>query len=354
MKACACLMMAIVVLAGCEGADIVGVDEVDRGRPSRRPEEAAMMPMCASLYRIGGTHDPASPSYDPGVADTALMHVPHTLAWSGRDPYGLCDPLLFRHRLDGDAFSAWAPDTAHTVSGLADGAHEIVVQPGCPSRPGVSEEFRFVVNFDPDSRIVDPPEPSGTLTVADGDTLWVRVVAHDREELEGVGGGIAQVVVDMGGDLLTFTPPEVAEWWWSSNADPGSGHYIASSNSPQGGNGPHLIRAYAVDVDGRCEADGESYVFWYNFPPTVTITFPSDGDTLASDFIVQWEGDDPDGEVISFHYVLDPWENAYSMTDLSEASYTGIGPGTHEFRLRARDGSGCWSSVWSIVHFHVE
>ena len=360
MKKCACFLIIAVALTGCEGSDVVGVNASDQGRPSRRHKEATMLPMCSLLYRVGGTHDPASPDYNPGVADTALLHVPHTFAWSGRDPHGLCDPLLYRHRVDQEAFSEWSADTTGVIDGLTDGGHEVVVQPGCPGTHGIEESFGFVVNFDPDSRIVEPPDESGTLTVADGDTLWVRVVAHDREELEGVGGGIAQVVIGMDGDPITFVPPDIAEWWWSSNADPGSGHYIASVNSPQGGNGPHMIRCSALDVDGRWEApsnateDRERFVFWYNYPPVVWITYPSDGDTLGSDFTIQWEGHDPDSDVVIFQYVLDPWSNPYSTTDLSEVSYAGIGPGPHEFRVRAQDGSGCWALEFDIVTFYVE
>ncbi|MEE8572483.1 MAG: hypothetical protein V3T20_04445 [Gemmatimonadota bacterium] len=356
MKMCACLLVMTVALAGCEGSDVVGVNSGDHGRPSRRHEEATMLPMCASLYRVDGTNDPTSPNYNPGVADTALMHVPHPFVWSGRDPHGVCDPLLYRHRVDDGALSDWAADTMAIVDGLSDGGHEIVVQPGCPGTPGVEESFGFIVNFDPDSEIVDPPDASGTLTVADGDTLWVRVVARDREEIEGVGGGIAQVVIEMDNEPLTFIPPDEAEWWWSSSADPGSDHYIQSNNSPQGGNSVHLIRAYALDVDGRWEPPGsqETFVFWYNFPPTVTITFPSEGDTLGSDFTILWEGHDPDGDVVAFQYVLDPWDNAYSLTDESEMTYSGIGGGSHSFRIRAQDESGCWSTTWSIVGFYVE
>ncbi|MFH1689186.1 MAG: hypothetical protein ABIE42_02980 [Candidatus Eisenbacteria bacterium] len=351
MKECAYLLAVAMILTGCEGTDLVGIDSADPGRPSLRPQEATMIPMCSSLYRIGGTHDPDSPDYNPSVADTALMHVPHTFAWSGRDPDGLCDPLLFRHRLDGDAFSEWAPDTTSTIDGLADGGHDLVVQPGCPGAPGIEDQFGFVVNFDPDSEIVEPPEESGTPTIRDGDTLWVRVVAWDREELEGVGGGIAQVVVEMGEDVLTFVPPDAAEWWWSSNADPASGHYIESRNSPQGGNALHLIRVNALDVDGRWEENGESYMFWYNFPPTVIITFPSESDTPGSDFTVLLEGSDPDGEVALFQYVLDPAYNTYETTESSEISFEDVAPGPHEFRVRAQDASGCWSTTWSIVSF---
>jgi len=347
------LLVAVAVLAGCDGTDVVGVDGE---RPTRHQEEGVMMPMCSALYRVDGTHDPASTNYDPGVADTALMHIPHTFAWSGRDPYGLCDPLLFRHSLDGGAFSAWASDTSLILGGLTDGPHGLTVLPGCPAVTGIGKSFGFVVNFDPDSKIVEPPDESWTLTVPDGDTLWVRVVAHDREELEGVGGGIAQVVIAMGGQELIFTPPDEAEWWWNSNADPESGHYIESRNSPQGGNAPHAIGAYACDVDGRWEPlnSADTFTFWYNFPPTAAIIFPSEGETVGSDFTILWEGDDPDGDVVTFQYVLDPWDNAYSSTEQSEMSYAGISSGLHEFRLRAQDGSGCWSTMWSIVSFYVE
>ena len=356
MKLCACFLIVTVVLTGCEGSDVVGVDAANRGRPSRRHEKATMLPMCSSLYRVDGTNDPTSPNYNPGVADTALMHVPHTFAWSGRDPHGLCDPLLYRHRVDQGALSDWAPDTTDVVDGLADGGHEIAVQPGCPGTPGIEKSFTFVVNFDPDSEIINPVEPSGTLTVADGDTLWVRVVARDKEEIEGVGGGIAQIVIEMDGDPLTFIPPDAAEWWWSSDADPASGHYIASSNSPQGGNAPHMIRAYALDLDGRWETpgSGDTFMFWYNFPPTVTITYPSEDDTLGSDFTIQWEGDDPDGDELLFQYVLDPWLHAYELTEANEMLYEDIEPGPHEFRVRARDQSGCWGIHWEIVTFYVE
>jgi hypothetical protein len=67
-----------------------------------------------------------------------------------------------------------------------------------------------------------------------------------------------------------------------------------------------------------------------------------------------WDGHDPDSDEVSFQYVLDPWLHAYSTTDQSEATYTAIDGGPHEFRIRAQDGSGCWSETWSIAHFYVE
>lgn len=352
MKACLCLLVPALLLSGCGEQDLVGVG-AHRARPSRRPDEATMMPVCPSVYRVGGTHDPASSNYDPGVPDTALMHIPHAFTWRGRDPDGLCDPLMFRYRIDAAAFSDWAPDTTAAIGGLSSGAHDLFVQPGCPVMPGIENHFDFVVNFDPDSRIVEPSDESGTLTVADGDTLWVRVLAHDKEELEGAGGGVAQIRIGLDNDQQLFVPPEAAEWWWNSDADPSSGHHIESMNSPQGGNAPHVIRVSALDVDGRWEADGESFVFWYNFPPTVTVVYPAEGDTVAADFTVVLEGDDPDGEVVLFQYVLDPAYNAYRTTEFSEIHYLNE-PGAHEFRVRARDASGCWSENWVVVHFCAE
>ena len=351
MRICACLLVAVAVLAGCDGTDVV---RVDGEHPPRRPEEGAMMPMCSSLYRVGGTHDPASPGYDPTVADTALLHVPHAFAWSGRDPHGICDPLLFRFRLDGGEFSVWAPDTTLVLDGLTDGDHDLTVQPGCPGVHGLGDGLGFVSNFDPDSRIVEPSEPSGTLTAPDGDTLWVRVIAHDREELEGVGGGIAEITITLDGTPITIPTTAAAEWWWNSNADPGSGHYISSVNPPQGGNAPHMVEAFATDVDGRSETYGESYMVRYNYPPVAHITYPAEGDTVGSDFTVLWDGYDPDSDIVTFQYVLDPWQSAYEITDAFEAAYSGIGSGPHEFRLRAKDGSGCYSERWSVVRFHVE
>jgi hypothetical protein len=354
MKTCVCMLAIAVALAGCDGGDVVGIDAAERERPSRRPEEATMMPMCSALYRVGGTHDPGSEDYDPTVVDTALMHVSHTFAWSARDPYELCDPLLSRHSLDGGAFSAWSADTTCLVDGLTDGGHELAVQPGCPVVPGVPRGVSFIVNFDPDSRIVDPPEPSGTLTVPDGDTLWVRVVAHDREGIMGVGGGIAQIILELDHEPIVFYGSDTAEWWWNSNADPESGHYIASVNPPQGGNMPHLLRASALDVDGRWETSAVNYVFRYNYPPEVEITYPAEGDTVGSDVVIQWEGHDPDGVVAAYQYVLDPWLNAYQVTQNQQASYTGLDPGSHEFRIRAQDESGCRSESWSFLHFYVQ
>ena len=86
----------------------------------------------------------------------------------------------------------------------------------------------------------------------------------------------------------------------------------------------------------------------------VSITYPAEGDTVGSDFTVEWEGHDPDGNIAVFQYVLDPWVNDYRMTEEYFLEYEGLGGGEHQFRIRAQDGSGCWSEMWSIVRFYVE
>jgi len=353
MRHIVCVLIIAVSLTGCDGTSITGVDRAERtGRP-HLPTEATMSPMCTALFRVGGTHDPASENYDPSVVDTALMHAPHTFVW---EAVGQCDSLLHRYSVNDGPFSGWSPDATATVAGLPDGANEFVAQPGCPGADGLTSDFSFVVNFDPDSRIIEPSEPSGTQTIPNGDTLWVRVEAHDREYLEGVGGGIAEIVIEFDGQVLSFEPPEPAEWWWHPNADHWGDHYIESRNSPQGGNSPHLLTAYAKDVDGRWEplSSAANLVFWYNHAPTVTITHPAEGDTVGTDFTVTWEGEDEDGDVNLYQYVLDPWENAYATTEEEAKTYSAIDPGIHEFRLRARDDAECWSWTWDTVTFYVE
>jgi hypothetical protein len=224
--------------------------------------------------------------------------------------------------------------------------------------------YKFVMNFSPDSRIVDPPEPSGTLTIADKDTIWFRWDVRDKEQLAGLPGGIKAVLIELDtGFQKIFTvgdPSYTQEWYLTSNTYPADEHYIASVNLPTGGNEPHEFRVYAKDVENRFEtpsnilADREKYTFWYNSPPSTVITYPAQGDTLCPDFTVTWVGSDPDGEVRAYQYVLDPNVSSWRQTEESSLAFESISPGAHEFRIRARDNSDCWESGYQIVHFWVK
>jgi len=332
------------------------------------------VPVIDFLYRIGGPLDPDSPGYNPDRKDTVLMGSPVRLIWSGWDPDGLGASVEYSHRLDSNPFSPYGDSTGITIPTISSGTHFFYVkakdETGAENFP---ENYKFVMNFEPDSNIIEPLDLSGTLTVLDGDTIRFRWSAHDKEELEGQGGGLYQIWINLDNDFLKgFTvDPEtghyVDEWYFTSNTSQADSHYIASRNSPQGGNAPHLFEIWARDVEGTFERpspvpeDRETFVFWYNEPPTSEVIFPAPGETLCPDFEIIWDGGDIDGEVAAFQFVLDPWANAYRVCQVDPEdpctswTYENVQADTvHEFRVRAQDSSGCWEETWNIVQFYVE
>lgn len=211
-------------------------------------------------------------------------------------------------------------------------------------------------NLPPESEIVEPAEPSGTLTVADGTPVTFRWQCIDPEEQAGLPGGLAAIRIQMDGEdsILFDCPPDGGEWWFSSSAESGSAHHISSSNLPTGGNQAHSFRVQAQDVRGCWESPGAFYVFWYNHPPSSEILHPQEDETLNSSFNVTWEGTDVDGEIAEYRYVLDPEHNTWQATADTSASYSDVPSGEHRFWLRAKDNAGCWEEEFSAVTFHVD
>jgi hypothetical protein len=324
-----------------------------------------ILPVIDSLYRIDGPLDPQNPIYNPAAKDTVLMSLPCQFTWSGHDPDGMGAAVQFSYRLDSNPFSQYADITSVVLTGISSGTHYFYVkakdETGAECFP---TSYKFVMNFSPDSRIVDPPEPSGTLTIADRDTLWFRWEVQDKEEVMGLPGGIKAVLIELDtGFQKIFTVGDLSyteEWYFTSNTYPADEHYIASVNLPTGGNKPHEFRVYAKDVEDRFEtpsnilADREKYTFWYNNPPSTVITYPAEGDTVCPDFTATWVGSDADGEVRAYQYVLDPNVSSWRQTEESSIAFEGISPGAHEFRIRARDNSDCWENGYQIVHFRVK
>jgi hypothetical protein len=224
---------------------------------------------------------------------------------------------------------------------------------GCDTIGGPDE-----ANAPPETEIVEPTEPSGTLTVPDGTPIVFRWHSVDPEEQAGGAGGLAAFQIGLDGDdsVIIDCPPDSGEWWFSSSEEPDSPHFISSANSPQGGNASHVFRVRAQDVEGCWEAWDEAprYVFWYNYPPSSEILSPQPSQVVAATFTVTWHGEDPDGEIAEYQYVLDPSVNQYSVTSDTSVSYTDVASGEHQFRLRARDGSECWELEYSVVTFQVE
>ena len=229
----------------------------------------------------------------------------------------------------------------------------LLIGSGCDTAVNPAPE-----NLPPETEIVEPTDPSGTLTVADGTPIVFRWRSIDPEEQAGEAGGIVavEILLDTDAPVVLDCPPDSGEWWFSSTAESGSANYISSSNYPAGGNREHRFRVRAQDVTGCWEApaDAPTYIFSYNYPPSSEIVSPQPGEVVSSSFIVVWRGTDIDGEVSEYQYVLDPAVNPYQATSDTTASYTGVAPGEHEFRIRARDSSGCWETEWCLLIIEVE
>jgi hypothetical protein len=323
-----------------------------------------IQPVVDSLYRANGPEDAGGDNYNPGYKDTVLMYTPCVFIWGGHDPDGQGAPVEFSYRLDSAPFTEWADITTATVENITSGTHFFYVkardETGSENFP---ENAKFVMNYDPDSEILEPTEPTGTLTISDRDTIWFRWDARDREEDEGLEGGVIEVWITLDvGFQKRFTydgPPYTGEWYFTSNTFASDEHYISSINKPTGGNNSHFFAIYAKDVENRfettseLESDHELYMFWYNFPPTSEITFPAAGNMVPQDFTVTWEGTDIDGEIVHYQYVLDPLINSWQITEDNFMEYEDIEVGEHKFNVRALDNAGCWEEGYQEVIFHV-
>lgn len=327
------------------------------------------VPVVDSLRRIDGPEDPDGSNYNPGYKDTVLMGSPCSFAWTGWDPDGLGEQPLFSYRLDSNPFNAFSDAKSATMQNISSGTHFFYVkaedETGAESYP---ENYRFVMNYSPDSEILLPAEPTGTLTVPDKTRIIFHWSARDREELEGVYGGVKEVWIRLDNSGLkrfTVGDPDYQEHFMftSDTLDLGSEHYIPSQNYPTGGNKVHEFTIFAKDVEDRFETpskipeDREIYRFWYNFPPTTVVIEPAPAETVCRDFQIRWEGSDVDGQVVQYQYVLDPQETAWRITTETSLTYTAadsMAVGPHEFRVRALDESGCWESAYQRIEFYVK
>ena len=341
-----------------------------------------VVPEITSLYRIDGPLDPSVPdSLYPDGKDTVLMLSPVQFIWAGWDPDGLGSPIQYSFKMDSNPFQAYGDSTSATYPDttidppnppISAGTHFFYVkardETGAENFP---ENYKFVMNFEPDSEILEPECQSGTLTVLDGDTIRFRWTARDKEQLEGMGGGLSRILIRLDNEQLEFpVDPEtgeyVTEWYYTSGLPSSDPHHIKHDNNNQGGNESHLFEIWSRDVEGTFERpsdepeDRETFEFWYNEPPTSEVTFPAHGETLCPDFEILWEGYDSDGDVAAYQFVLDPRVNAYRVCQVGPGEsctswfYEDVQPDTtHEFRVRAQDNAGCWEETWNTVTFFV-
>jgi len=335
-----------------------------------------VVPVIDSLRRLDGPMDPQSVNYNPGYKDTVLMGSTCTFRWTGEDPDGMGAGVRYAYRLDSNPFSEFQEETTATMSGISSGTHFFYVkgedETGAESYPS---SYKFVMNYEPDSEIVQPPEPSETLTVPDNTRVVFRWTTRDREELEGVYGGVSEVWIELDGEILQSfdVGSEDYQEHWMLTADTtvagqNGPHYVDNTkNYPTGGNFQHEFRVYARDVEGRFEFpsrdpdDRERYKFWYNFPPETEILEPADGETLCPEFTISWIGTDVDGSIQDYQYVLDPgggnsWKTSEdTFLEASLVDSAGVAEvGWHEFRVRSRDSSGCWEEDYNAIQIYVE
>jgi hypothetical protein len=345
-----------------------------------------VVPEITSLYRVGGPLDPSVPEeLYPDGKDTVLMFSPVQFIWSGWDPDGLGAPIQYSFKMDSNPFEAYGDSTTATYPDttidppnppVSAGTHFFYVkakdETGAENFP---ENYKFVMNFEPDSEILEPVDDTGTLVVADGDTIWFRWSVRDKERVlapEDTLVGVASIWITLDNDFRRefhvdkHTQTYVSEWYFTSSVAISDSHYIESRNSPQGGNAQHLFEISSKDIQGTFERssdvdeDREKFVFWYNYPPDATITYPAPGETLCPDFVVEWEGVDDDGDIAAYQFVLDPTQNAYRVCQVSlpdqpctSWTYENVDVGIHEFRVRAQDNAGCWEQSWNTLTFFV-
>lgn len=324
-----------------------------------------VLPRITSLYREDGPEDSLSANYNPGYKDTVLMGSACAFLWTGEDPDGEGAPIDFSWRLDSNASTEWDPTQSAVVTDIASGTHYFYVQAkdetGAECFPS---NYKFVMNYSPDSEVLEPIEPSGTLTIPNNTEIVFRWDARDKEEDEGLEGGVREVWIELDTGFqqrFEYTgPPYTGEWYFTSTAPASDPHYIGSVNFPTGGNKPHEFRVYARDIEDRFETpsnvpeDREKYIFWYNYPPTTVILSPAPGQTVGPSFTVSWQGSDVDGTIEAYQFVLDPRVNSWQQTENTSVSYTDVEPGEHTFKVRARDSSDCWEVGYREVVFYVQ
>ena len=335
---------------------------------TKRPEVTEGTP-----FRRYSTSDPDSAAtfYDPSYPDTVLMGTPCKFLWDGIDEDGDDDLIEFTYRLDTDDFVEWDDVKSVTLTNVRQGFRTFFVKAkdeiGSMSHPSDSK-YEFTMNYDPDTDIILPIEPSGTLTIPDGETITFTWRAHDKEYDLGVeGGGIVSMWIRLDTGFTMEFPdtlsPWEGEWYFTSSVPASDEHYISSINltaSQGGGNLPHEFRVWARDKLGRFETPArnpgarERYFFNYNTAPTIQITAPLPDQTVGTNFTAVFGGDDSDGTILGYQYVLDVQTGSWRYSTESSVSFTDVAPGQHELRVRCQDNSECWSVGYESVTFYVE
>jgi len=257
--------------------------------------------------------DPPNNSY---IASASV-----TVSWSGADNFGISEYLIY---LDSSyVASVDASTTSYTFFGLSEGWHTARVDAVDYAGNVASKSVRFYVDLTPPTIVITQPS-NGTwwnspyLTVcwnASDDALLTRFDIF-------LNGSLVDTVA---GTTTSYTFTSLPEGWYN-------------------------ITIVAVDVVDRTDRA------WINVtidltPPTVTITSPSDGESLSySDVTVQWTGSDNYG-IDYFMIYLNG--NLIDTVNSSVTSYTftGLSLGIHTVTIMAYDYA--LNSGYDTVSFNV-
>jgi hypothetical protein len=111
--------------------------------------------------------------------------------------------------------------------------------------------------------------------------------------------------------------------------------------------GVHVFKVRSLDNDGAySDWVSRNFTVDSNQEPTVSITIPQNGDEyFANQVKIAWEGNDPDGYIVNYHFELDGVEYIENLTSYT---FTEVDNGSHTFTVYAIDNDGKNSEIVSV------
>ncbi len=262
-----------------------------------------------------------------------------TCHWAGSDDQTPAPDLQYAYRLDGGAWSPFAPATEATFSGLSYAPHTVEVK----ARDAAGNE--------------DPsPAACGFTTVASDAT------PPDTEITSAFCGGFVAaspvIVTWTGSDNVT--PAVELQYAYRLDGGAWSGFAAATSASFEGLSfAVHVVEVKARDGAGNEDLSPASCSFTVTAsdvtPPDTDITSPVCGTIVTGDSVdLAWTGSDDVTPVIDlmFAWQLDAedWSGFYSNTSYL---FSGLTQGPHTVGVRARDAAGNVDPTPDVCAFTV-
>jgi hypothetical protein len=244
-------------------------------------------------------------------ANTRLDAGPSGTIYTDDASFEFSSPLDggFQCRLDSQDWRDWEPcESPSTQSSLADGPHRFEVR--ALNRPGHPDPTPAARNFE-----VRTTPPDTTITAAPSGTI---AADSANLEFEASQPGSFECRLDSSDD---------SAWQACASPQPFSG--LAQ--------GPHGFEVRAVNAGGRADPTPASASFAVDSEaPETSLVGPPLGSISADSATFAFEAT----EAGEFECRLDSEDEADWEPCTSPISYTGLGPGTHVFEVRAIDAIG--------------